>query len=381
MPFSRLRSTKPLSSFGAVDADVEVAVRGQQDAIHAALAEMRLGELVRALDAFGAGRRSTGLQFAQRLDDLLLVLHGRRLEHRARGAGVHHDAHGVGRLQARQQQLHRLDRQRQFVGRIHRAAHVEQQHQVGVRRIVARDLVALDADVNQLAALAPGRVANYYRRLERRLRGIRRRPRVVEVVDHLLDAHRILLRQAAGVQLPAHEAVRRGIDVRRERGHRLVGDLLDRVHFELLELVAAFVRNRHRGFVRIVPATVAVGGGETGTVAARTRPEYPLPAGGATPLCGDCWARDARAPVTITSSASPDAAGVGACGARATATAWDTLQRLGNVLLRKLADVFRRDGIDDRHSVALDFHGSLQLRSLARHDDGGQFPVLFQRRA
>ena len=234
----------------AGDADVEVAVRGQEDAIHAALAEMGLGKLVRPLDTFGAGRRSTGAQFAQRLDDLLLVLHGRRLEHRTRGARVHHDAHGVGRLQARQQQLHRLDRQRQFVGRIHRAAHVEQQHQVGARRIVARDLVALDADVNQLAALAPGRVTNYYRRLERRLRGIRGRPRVVEVVDHLLDAHRILLWQAAGVQLPANEAVRRGIDVRRKRGHGLVGDLFDRVHVELLELVAAFVRNRHRGFVR-----------------------------------------------------------------------------------------------------------------------------------
>ena len=50
----------------AGDADVEVTVRGQQDAIHAALAEVRLGKLVRALDTFGAGRGSAGPQFAQR---------------------------------------------------------------------------------------------------------------------------------------------------------------------------------------------------------------------------------------------------------------------------------------------------------------------------
>ncbi len=62
MPFSRLRSTNPLSSFVLGDADVEVAVRGQQDAIHAALAEVSLGKLVGALDTLGAGGGSARAQ-------------------------------------------------------------------------------------------------------------------------------------------------------------------------------------------------------------------------------------------------------------------------------------------------------------------------------
>ncbi len=37
------------------DADVEVAIGGQEDAIDAAFAEALLGERVRKLDAFGAG--------------------------------------------------------------------------------------------------------------------------------------------------------------------------------------------------------------------------------------------------------------------------------------------------------------------------------------
>ena len=136
-------------------------------------------------------------------------------------ARVDDDSHGVGRLQTTQQQLHGLLDQRQLVGVLHRAADIDQHHEIRVRPLARRQLVSLDADVNQLAALAPGRVADHHRGLERPLARFRRGPGVVEVVDHLLDAHRILLRQHALIELLAHEAVRGGVDIRRERRHRL----------------------------------------------------------------------------------------------------------------------------------------------------------------
>ena len=110
MPFSRLRSTKPLSSLGAVDADVEVAVGGQQDAIHALLAERCLGQLVGELDAFGA-RRGTARRAASRSAARIFSfsLTGVGGSTSARGARVDHDGHGVGAASGcRQQQLHRL---------------------------------------------------------------------------------------------------------------------------------------------------------------------------------------------------------------------------------------------------------------------------------
>jgi LemA protein len=91
-------------------------------------------------------------------------------------------------------------------------------------------------------ALPHARVRALQLRLQLLLRGalgrlvesrVYTQPRAVQ----LLDAHRILLRQAAGVQLPPHETVRGGIDVRRECGHGLVGDLPDGVDVELLEFV------------------------------------------------------------------------------------------------------------------------------------------------
>ena len=77
--------------------------------------------------------------------------------------------------------------------------------------------------------------------LERHLGGLRPRVVVGEVVDHLLDAHGVFLRQAAGVQRAPREAVGRGVDVDRERGDGLLRDLLHRVVGRSLELVAVLL--------------------------------------------------------------------------------------------------------------------------------------------
>ena len=189
-----------------------------------------------------------GVQAVERRDDLFLLAHRRGRQHLPGRARVHHDGHGVGGLQTTQQQLHGLLDQRQLVGVLHRAADVDQHHEVRVRPLARRQLVALDADVNQLAALAPGRVADDHRGLERLLARIRRGPGVVEVVDHLLDAHRILLRQhAAGRAACARSCTRRcRHPPRTSTPARLDPGRLIEFMLEMLELVAAFDFGRWR---------------------------------------------------------------------------------------------------------------------------------------
>ena len=56
------------------------------------------------------------------------------------------------------------------------------------------------------------------------LNGLRRfgpRPVIGEVVDHLLDAHAIGVRQLARLQRPAHEGIGGGIDIGREGRDRV----------------------------------------------------------------------------------------------------------------------------------------------------------------
>ena len=61
-PCRASRSTKLFSCLAIGDADIEVAVGGQQDAVDAFLAEAALGQLVGELDARGAGGGSAGAQ-------------------------------------------------------------------------------------------------------------------------------------------------------------------------------------------------------------------------------------------------------------------------------------------------------------------------------
>ena len=76
---------------------------------------------------------------------------------------------------------------------------------------------------------------------ERGLAACRRRIVVGEVVDQLLDAHRIGLRQHALVERGAHEGVGGGVHVDGEGGDRLLGRDLHRVRVERGEAVAALV--------------------------------------------------------------------------------------------------------------------------------------------
>ena len=87
----------------------------------------------------------------------------------------------------------------------------------------------------------PRRRHHRHRRLERLLGRVRARIVVGEVVDQLLDAHRIVLRQHAVVERRAHERIGRRVDVDREGGDRLLRRHLQRIGLDRLELVAALV--------------------------------------------------------------------------------------------------------------------------------------------
>src|SRR5690606_997924 len=84
---------------GARDTDVEVAVRGEDDAIVAALDVCLTSEVVRHADARAPGGGSTCLQLLQRTEDALLLRRRGRGKHDARTSGIHYHRDPVLRPQ------------------------------------------------------------------------------------------------------------------------------------------------------------------------------------------------------------------------------------------------------------------------------------------
>ena len=74
---------------------------------------------------------------------------------------------------------------------------------------------------------------------------VRTLPVIGEVVDHLLDADRVGLRQVAFLQRAPREGIGRGVDVDREGRDRVFGGGVDRIGLEFLDAVAVFLL-RHR---------------------------------------------------------------------------------------------------------------------------------------
>ncbi len=216
------------------DADVEVAVGREHDAVDAVLDLRIVRELVRALDAFGAIGRAAGFEAIDRFADLLLLIAGRRLQHDAGAARIHDHRHAVARRQLICEQAERVLQQRQLVRRLHRARHVDQEHEVRGRPLGGGDVESLDADLHEQRLRIPRRRRHFRSHAERHVAARRRRVAVVEIVDHLLDTHRVLRRQLAGVEEAAHVGVRAGVDVDGERRDRLIGDEVHRVVVEVL---------------------------------------------------------------------------------------------------------------------------------------------------
>ncbi len=215
---------QPLQVVQAGHADVEVTIGGQDHPVDAAFDEMLGRDVVSLLDAAGTVGRAAGLQAIDGVQDCAPVAAGRGRQGQAGLAGVGDDRHAVARPQLLDQHGQRLLDQVQLVRVHHRARDVDQEDQVAVGPRRALDLAALDADSHQPVLRPPGRLG--HRDVDREgvfAAGRRRGVVVVEVVDHLLDPHRVRRRQRAELlDEAAHVGVGRRVDVDREGRQRLL---------------------------------------------------------------------------------------------------------------------------------------------------------------
>ncbi len=166
----------------------------------------------------------------------------RRREDETARSRVHHDRDAIGWRQRVDQHPHgRLD-ERQPVGRRHRPGDVEKEHEIPGRRPSSLHPPGLKADERKPMPRVPRTRRHFGRDRERR---VVRRVRVfeTEVVDQFLDADGVGRRQLAARKETPHVGVRRGVDVDRERGQRIVGHAPKAVLFDPVVRLRIELRN------------------------------------------------------------------------------------------------------------------------------------------
>ena len=126
-------------------------------AIDAALDERFMGELIGPFNPCRAIGRSAGFQAIDGFANLVLLISGGGLEHRTRASRVHHHGHAIPRGELIREQSESVLQQRQLHGRLHRAGHIDQEHQVRGRAFVRFHLEALDADAQEPRFAIPWR--------------------------------------------------------------------------------------------------------------------------------------------------------------------------------------------------------------------------------
>ena len=136
------------------------------------------------------------MQLVERCVDGAMLVACCGLQHGAGCASVNDNRHVIARRQLLGQHVHALDDQRQLVRLIHGAGHVQQHHQIERRAFARHQIVALQANMHELAALRPWRGRHRDCGGERLLARLRQRVVVVEIIDQLFDAHGVSRRQA-----------------------------------------------------------------------------------------------------------------------------------------------------------------------------------------
>ncbi len=223
------------------DPDIEIAVGRQDHPVDAGLVDVFAGKLISLTDALAARRAAAGRQVVERGLYLSGLGGFRRFKHGSRTARVGDDGDQIVGPEIGNQHLEGLAQQRQLVRIVHRPGGVDQEHQIGFRRLRTLDLIALDPDPHQAGFRIPGRGHDGNIRLERLAPVRGHRIIVVEVVHHLLGPDRILGRQDAPVQRTADEGISSGVDIGGEGRHRIIGDPFHRVVGHVGKAVAALV--------------------------------------------------------------------------------------------------------------------------------------------
>ncbi len=227
---------------GVAHADIEIAVGREDDAVDRTRLETGLRQAVGRVQAVGAGRATAGPKFFDGAHDLAFPTAGRGLQHHARLAGIGDDGDPILRPHLLDQETKRALEERQLVGARHRAGGVDEKDEIGRQPLGGLDLVALDADAQKLAALVPGRGEQSEIDGERIVRALRPGIGVVEIIDHLLDSHRIDGRQHALLQETPDIGVGCGVDVDRQGRDRIFAHQLHRIGIDLFVPLA--VRRR-----------------------------------------------------------------------------------------------------------------------------------------
>ena len=210
-----------LECLGVHGAHVEVAVGGEDHAVHTALDEALRGLRIGQVDACRAIGGTAGVEGVDRGEDLRVLVTRRGAQGDTGGASVGHQRHAILRAQLGHDLAQRRLEQGQLVRRIHRARHVDEEDQVGGGDLVGWHLVSLDAHQQQVAVGVPRRGSQFGGDAEG-LRAIRgRRVPVVEIVDEFLAAHGVGRRQFALLKQVAHVGVGAGVDIDAEGRDRI----------------------------------------------------------------------------------------------------------------------------------------------------------------
>ena len=146
------------------------------------------------------------------------------------------------------QQPQRLLDQPQPVFALHRTGHVDDEREIGGLALGGRDFAALDADPQQVVFVVEAELRRRAFEMDRKRLVVGRGVVVVEIVDELLDAHRLVGRQRAAVEVVAADRVRACVGVyRKSRKIVVVGvdERVDAVIFEKHRVIRRIVGRAH----------------------------------------------------------------------------------------------------------------------------------------
>ena len=222
-------------------------------------------------------RRTARMQALQCRQYPAFVLHGGGFQYDPGRTGVDDDRHRIFRLQLVEQQSNGLFHQRQLVGAVHGARDIQQEYDIGFRPAAGRQVISLDADIDQLVAGFPGGIDDRDVGAERNLLVARAGIVVIEIIHHLFQPYRILLRQIPVVQLTSYKTVGGRVDIDRECRNRIFGRHNNRVRDGALKPVAANImigrscEIRERRCHHRRPGLVCHGAGQDSRAAFRMR--------------------------------------------------------------------------------------------------------------
>jgi hypothetical protein len=231
------------SSSASLDvADVEVAVGGEHHAVVAAALVALARHAVGEPEPLAAGRRAARLEPLDGLGDARLLRARRGRQHHPALPRVHDERDAVLRAELVDEQPQRALDERQLVVALHRARDVDEEDEVVRRQPLDRDGSRLQRDAHEAVPRLPRRRRHLGVDGDRRVAGGGGEG-VREVVDQLLEAHRVGRRARALRQEAAHVAVRRAVHVHREGRARVARDGEERVVLDAVVLLA--VGRRH----------------------------------------------------------------------------------------------------------------------------------------